>query len=86
MASFSSGIYLPCWHQAVGETLTQLCKDQVTAEKDVVPNENQDATLDEKTTKSTDEELTEPKLLNNLSRDEFFRILENVSLDLSKPP
>ena len=61
-------------------------KDQVTAEKDVVPNKNQDATVDEKTTKSEDEELTKPKLLNDLSRDEFFRILENFSLDLSKPP
>ena len=61
-------------------------KDQVTAEEDVVPNENQDATIDEKTTKSEDEELPKPKLLNDLSRDEFFKILENFSLDLSKPP
>ena len=68
--------------------------EQVTAEKDVgeeVHNENHDATtLDEKTTSSTDEELTKPKLLNDLTRDEFFTILENelgnFSLNLSKPP
>ena len=68
--------------------------EQVSAEKDVgeeVHNENHDATtLDEKTTSSTEEELTKPKLLNDLTRDEFFTILENelgnFSLNLSKPP
>ena len=68
-------------------------EEQVAAEKDVgeaVPSENRDATVDEKTTKSREEELTKPKLLNDLSRNEFFKILENelgnFLLDLSKPP
>ena len=61
-------------------------KDHVTAEKDVVPNENHDASVEEKMTKSSDEELTKPKLLNNLSKYKLFRILRNFLLDLSKPP
>ena len=64
-------------------------EEQVTAEKDVgeaVHSEDHDATVDEKATKSKDEELTKPKLLHNLSRDEFFRILGSFSLDFSKPP
>ena len=75
------------------DTAADQSKDEVTPENgvgEVDPRINQDeydATCNRnmKTTKPLDEEVSTPKLLNDLSREEFFDVLKNA-LDLSKPP